>query len=301
MKKTWLLPLAAVIGGLIGLPVYRAYLTRGFDGATGLPADQSRYGLLLWGLTAVVLVVLLVFSRGKHRAFDKQFSSAFYARKPFWFVAAAAGGVLLFAAGLLNLMDFFRPDGMSAVGYGAYYVRRSVRILRVLLGAFSLLAGIGVYFTALNARKKGEYRGGWITLPGFVCCVWVMSSYQDWAKDPVVGHYLFPLLAVLLTMIACYLIPAFAFGKGRVTAALFFASAAAALNIMALGSGEALYLVSLRVGLILWLLAMTGCLAENAARPAPPAVLPEGCAPADCASCPGCPPLQEPKNEPDNA
>ncbi len=171
----------------------------------------------------------------------------------------------------------------------------------MLLGVLSLLAGAGICFTALNARKKGEYRSGWITLPGFVCCAWVMSCYQDWAKDPVTGHYLFPLLAVLLSMIACYLIPAFAFGKGRVTAALFFASAAAAVGIMLLGDREALYLVSLRVGLCLWLLAMAGCLADNAARPAPPAVLPEGCTPADCASCPGCPPPAEPKTETDNA
>lgn len=299
MKKSWFLPLAAVIGGLIGLPLRRAYLTWSFDGITGLPAGQSRYGLLLYGLTAVVLVLLLVLSRGKHRAFDRQFSSAFYARKPFWFVVAAAGGVLLFAAGLLNLMDYFRPD--AAAAYGAEYVRRSVRVLRVLLGVLSLLTGVGVYFTALNARKKGEYRSGWITLPGFLCCVWVMSCYQDWAKDPVLLHYVFPLLGILLAMIACYLIAAFAFGPGKVWATLFFASAAAAVGIMLLGDGEALYLVSLRVGLVLWLLAMTGCLAENAARPAPPAVLPEGCTPADCATCPGCPPPPEQKEETDNA
>ena len=301
MKKSWLLPAAAVAGGVIGLPLRRAYLARGFDGVTGLPVEGSRYGLLLYGLTAVVLAVLLVLSRGKHRSFDKQFSSAFYARKPFWFVVAAAGGVLLFASGLLGLMDYFRPEAAAWGAYGAEYVRRSARVLRVLLGVLSLLAGVGVYFTALNTRKKGEYRSGWITLPGFVCCAWVMSGYQDWAKDPVMGHYLFPLLAVLLAMIACYLIPAFAFGKGRVTAALFFASSAAAVSIMLLGDGEALYLVSLRVGLSLWLLAMAGCLAENAARPAPPAVLPEGCTPADCASCPGCPPPADEKNEPDNA
>ena len=127
-----------------------------------------------------------------------------------------------------------------------------------------------------------------------------MLSYQEWAKDPVVSHYVFPLLAALLAMVACYLIAAFAFGKGKVRAALFFASAAAAVGIMLLADGEALYLVSLRVGLILWLLSMAGCLADNAARPAPPAVLPEGCAPADCASCPGCTPTGEKPTLPDN-
>ena len=131
---------------------------------------------------------------------------------------------------------------------------------------------------------------------GFACCLWVMSGYQEWAKDPILSHYLFPLLALLLAMVACYLISAFAFGKGRVTATLFFAAAAAAAGIMVLADGEALYAVSLRLGIVLYLLAMAGTLAENASRPAPPTVLPAGCAPADCAACPGCPPAgPEPK------
>ena len=297
MKKSWLLPAAAVIGGVAGLLVRRLYLANDFDPVTELPVAQPRYSLPLYGITAAVLVLLLVLSRGKHRSFDRQFSSAFYPRTPFWFVVAAAGAVLFFAAGVLNLMDVFRPAEMAM----GVYVTRAARILRILLGALSLLAGVGIYFTALNTRKKGEYRSGWLSLPGFVCCIWVMSCYQTWAKDPVISHYLFPLLAALLSMIACYLIPAFAFGRGRVTAALFFATAAAAVSLMVLADGEALYLVSLRVGLCLWLLAMAGCLAENAARPAPPAVLPEGCAPADCASCPGCPPPADGTGEPDNA
>lgn len=285
MKK-WLLPGVAVIGGVAGLLIRRAYLANDFDPVSGLPVAQPRFALPLYGVTAVVLVLLLLLSLGKHRRFDRQYSSAFYARTPFWFILAAAGGVLLFAGGLLILMDFFRPDDLGM----AVQTTRAGSILMVLLGAVSVLAGAGICLTILATRRKGEYRSGWITLPGFVCCLWVMSCYQDWAKDPVTSHYLYPLLAVLLAMIACYLIPAFAFGKGKVTAALFFSSAAAAVGIMNLDIGGSLYVVALRLGLILWLLAMTGTLADNASRPAPPAVLPAGCAPADCAACPGCTP-----------
>ncbi len=297
MKKSWLLPGLAVIGGIAGLLVRQAYLANDFDPVTGLPAVQSHYGPLLYGLTGVLLVLLIVLSLGKHRTFDRQFSSAFYARKPFWFIIAAAGGVLLFAGGLLLLMNYFRPDVIDQ----GVQTTRAGGLLKVLLGAVCVLAGTGVCLTALSTKKKGEYRGAWITLPGFVSCLWIMSCYQDWAKDPVISHYLYPLLAALLAMIACYLIPSFAFGKGRVSATLFFASAAAALGIMVLDIGGDLYILSLRLGLILWLLAMTGCLADNAARPAPPSVLPEGCAPADCASCPGCTPTGEKPNQTNNA
>ena len=115
------------------------------------------------------------------------------------------------------------------------------------------------------------------------------------------AHYLIPLAAQLLAMLACVFIAGFAFGKGRVTATLFLTAAAVILNIAALADGGDLYQVSLRVGLVLWLLAMNGCLSINAARPAPPEVLPEGCTPADCASCPGCAPQTDPKPSTDNA
>lgn len=287
MKLSRFLPAAAVVGGVAGLLIRRLYLARDFDPVSGLPLAKSAYALPLYAVTAAVLVLALVMSLGKHRSFDRQFSSAFCPRSPLWFILAAAGGLLLCAGGVLDLMDLFRLADLG----GGVTVARSARILRLLLGAVSLLAGVGVCLTALNTRKQGEYCSGWITLPGFVCCVWVMLSYQDWAKDPVVSHYLFPLLAMLLSMAACYLIPAFAFGRGRVTAALFFSAAAAALQIMVLADGGPLYQVSLRVGLVLWLLSMAGALADNAARPAPPDPAAMGCAPADCAACPGCGPV----------
>ena len=297
-KKSWLLPAVAAVGGLVCLPLRRADLTWDFDGATSLLADQPRYAIPLYLAVIVFLAAALVLSFGKHRGFEKQYSSAFYARRPFWFVVAVAGGVLLFAAGLLDLMDYFKPAD-ALMSSGVPY--RATRILRMLLGPVSILAGVGIYFTCLNTRKKGEYRSVWIPLPGYVCCIWVMLCYQTWSKDPVTAHYLIPLAAQLLAMMACVFIAGFAFGKGRVTATLFLTAAAVILNIAALADGGDLYQVSLRVGLVLWLLAMNGCLSVNAARPAPPEVLPEGCTPADCASCPGCAPQTDPKPSTDNA
>ena len=58
MKKCWLLPAAAVIGGVAGLLVRRLHLAHDFDPASGLPVAQPAYALPLYGITAVVLVVL---------------------------------------------------------------------------------------------------------------------------------------------------------------------------------------------------------------------------------------------------
>ena len=284
-NKTRVLPAAAVIGGILGLLVRRLYLTRAFDASTGLPVSQP-YGAVLWVVALVTLAVLILLSRGKHRNFDGKYSSAFYSARPFWFVLNAAGAVLMIAAGILNLMAWVGqrssdPYASAPVG--------TAGVIRPVLGIVCLLAGAGIYFTALKMRRKGECRSAWISLPGFACCLWVMACYQSFAKDPILGHYLFRLLAVLLAMGACYCIATFAFGKGRVTLTLVLSLAAAAAGIMVLGDGQPLYDVSLQLGLVFYLLSMAGCLAANDARPEP--ALPAGCAPEDCRTCPGCGPV----------
>ena len=93
-KASWLLPAVAAVGGLVCLPLRRADLTWDFEGNTGLMVDQPRYAIPLSIAVIVFLAAALVLSFGKHRGFENQYSSAFYARKPFWFVVAVAGGVL---------------------------------------------------------------------------------------------------------------------------------------------------------------------------------------------------------------
>lgn len=278
--------MTAVVGGIIGLLVRQVYLASAFQADTGLPIAGQPVTAVLWAVALVTFVILCILSRGKHRNFDEKFSSAFYAARPFWFVVGAAGGVLLILAGVLDLMNFFSQRSSMGLLSVAATVNAS-GLIRLLLGVISLLAGAGIYFTALNTRKKGEYRGSWLPLPGFVCCLWVMACYQDWAKDPVLGHYVFRLLAVLFAMVACYAIATFAFGKGKVTLTLATSLTAAALGIMVLGDGLALADLAIQLGLVFYLLSMAGCLAVNDAKEPP--IIPQGCAPADCQTCAGCP------------
>lgn len=78
----------------------------------------------------------------------------------------------------------------------------------------------------------------WVVAPGFACCLWVMANYhQTWAEEPILGHYLVPMLAAVLSMIACFLLAGFAFDKGRVPVTQTVCVATAALNIMSLADG----------------------------------------------------------------
>ena len=232
MRKSVILPGAAVAGGLVGLLVRRVYLAHGFEAGTGLPISgaPSLWAMVL--VSAAVAAALLILSRGKHRKFDQCYTGAFSPDTTPLLSGALAGAVLLAIGGFLAL-------------------------------------------------------AAWAVVPGFACCLWIMANYyQSWAEEPVLGQYLIPMLGALLSMIACFLVGGFAFGKARVTLTLTVCLAAGAFNIMALADGLPLADTALYLGMMFYLLSMAAALARNDAKPeAPPA-----CAP-NCAGCPGCAPM----------
>ena len=165
--------------------------------------------------------------------------------------------------------------------------QRTMSIAWAGLGVLSLLAAAGIYFVAQKMRRGAPILTAWAVVPGFACCLWIMANYyQSWAEEPVLGQYLIPMLGALLSMIACFLVGGFAFGKARVTLTLTVCLAAGAFNIMALADGLPLADTALYLGMMFYLLSMAAALARNDAKPeAPPA-----CAP-NCAGCPGCAPM----------
>ncbi len=280
MKKSWILPGAAVLGGLIGLFVRHRYLTTGFEPGTGLPVEGLPITTLSWAIVAIVVLALAALSYPKPaRSFEKQYTAAF---QPTGFLSLTlrfAAMALLLLAGFCNIEAYlttYLPTGL-----------RSLPIARPILGVLALLSAAGLYFTILEMKKKKEVSSVWLTLPGFTCGLWVMASYQTWAQDPVPTRYLCSLLIVLLSLISCSLSAGFAFTKGKVRRTLFVSATAASLCLMALGDGLPLYDLTLVLAMLFYLLSMTASLAEHAAIPA----LPDGgCNPqgGGCSGCSGC-------------
>ena len=279
-RKSVILPGVAVAGGLVGLLVRRVYLAHGFEAGTGLPISgaPSLWAMVL--VSAAVAAALLVLSRGKHRKFDQCYTGAFSPDTTPLLSGALAGAVLLAIGGFLALAAW---AGSPRTLLG----QRTMSIAWAGLGVLSLLAAAGIYFVAQKMRRGAPILTAWAVVPGFACCLWIMANYyQSWAEEPVLGQYLIPMLGALLSMIACFLVGGFAFGKARVTLTLTVCLAAGAFNIMALADGLPLADTALYLGMMFYLLSMAAALARNDAKPeAPPA-----CAP-NCAGCPGCAPM----------
>lgn len=279
MKKTIALPVTALVGGVLGLAVRRWYLLTGFEPGTGLPVSGVPARFVLWAVILLTAVAAVLLSRGKYRGFEKQYTEAFRPRSGLAMAGRLAAAFFFFAGGILNLMAYFST-------YNEYGMR-ALSILRPILGVVCLLAGAAIFLLSQKINKKEPVNSAMLLMPAFAGCLWVMANYQSWAKDPVVGQYLYFLLAVLLSMLGCYFVVSFAFAKGKVLPTLAMCVIAAALCILTVGDGLALYDLALNLAFACYLLAQAASLAVNAVPKAVPFIRApiEGCAPSDCAAC----------------
>lgn len=278
MKKSIALPVVTLIGGVLGLLVRQWYLHTGFELGTGLPLSGVPARFVLWAVILLTAAAAVLLSRGKARRFEKQYTEAFRPRNGLAMSGRLAASFFFFVGGFLNLMAY------TSTTNGV----RTTSALRLILGVVCLLAGAAIFLLSKKLNQKVPVQSAVLLAPAFAACLWVMANYKSWAKNPVTGQYLYSLLAILLTMLACYLVVSFAFGVGRVLPTQVLCTVAAALCILSLGDGLPLYDLILNLAFACYLTAQAASLAENAVPREVPFIRPpqaECCSPADCAAC----------------
>lgn len=282
MPKLAALPAAAVVCGLVGLTVRRSFLADAFEPDTGLAIPGTRIGLVMWAVVAVTAVVLLLLARrGGHRTYDRCYAAALAPYHRAALVLQLAAAFLFLAAGCLCLMSWVSSPADPMLG------RRAVGLTRLFLGVVCLITAAALPLTAQKLRRGQPFPLGWTTAPGFAGCFWVMANYQTWSQDPNEPRYALSLLAIVLSLLAGYLLAGFAFGKGRPASALFLSSVCAALCLMVLGDGLPMSDTVVALAMACYHLSVPIALGDNESRP-----LPSGCTPSACAACPGCAPAR---------
>lgn len=258
MRKAYLLPGVAAAGGIAGLLLRRVQLQAAFEPGTGLPIGGVPVTYALWAVCAATAAVVFALSIGSHRNLEGHYDRAFYAPDFVSLCCTLAAGLLIGMGGVVNMLAWVRsPLDL----YGA----RQVGILRLVLGILCLLAAAGMLKLA-RSNYHGEERGsrsGWILLPGFAWCAWLMANYQSWAKNPVLGKYIFALLAIVLAMLAQYFFAGFAFGRARLALALMTSLLSVTFSLVALADGQPWNDLLLYAGNILALLPAAAALIRN--------------------------------------
>ncbi len=207
MKKLWnpkYLPYMVIIASALGLGL-RAWLLMTGEDEKGLPVPGHIAEILLWLLTAAVLVVIFLLTRkltGRTR-FGRNFRAS----------TLGAVGTLIGALGI-GVDAFFtlapKPQGIDA-----------------LCGFGGLIACLILEYLAWCRLKGKKPVASLHVLVSIYMMLHLVSFYRHWSADPILLDYCFQLLASVSVMLAVYQRAAFSAKQGNRKSHGFFSLAGA--------------------------------------------------------------------------
>lgn len=240
MKRSNLLPGVCLVAGAVGIMLRRWQLATAFEAGTNLPIRGSTATIVLIGACVVVAAILFLLSTGKTIP-HSCFASAFHCSGFLYFLGMCAAGALTIAAGVFALLDWTREHKMLLILFA---------VCAIFCGVCIMLIG------AKNYKNSWTGRGSLLLLmPPFTCCLWLMLSYQNWARDPVVTDYVFALFSIMACMLACYYISAYGFALIRPTMIRFTSALSMFFCLIALADSPNSMNTCMHLGMLLYILA----------------------------------------------
>ena len=240
MRKHILLPALALSGGAAGFILRKWQLSSGFEADTGLALPHAPSALAVAGFSAFLLLLLLFLSWRE----EKQLP---------WELAFSAGkeAPLAVTALILAAMLLLAGAGAEIVTYvvnGAFFLEGETPFSRAASAALPPLRiapSIGalpcIFFWARALFRGDTRRENAAALePCFLYCVWLISTYQLRAADPVVQDYLYEVLAIVASLLGLYFIAGHSFGNGKPRQTVFFCLAGAYFSLVTLADGHSL-------------------------------------------------------------
>lgn len=233
--------LTLLCGG-IGM-VLLVWLRAGGPDEKGLYPTQHPAWILLWILSILVLVGLWLLSQttGNNNGYRANFPVSL----------PAAVGYLLAAINLII-------SGITTTVTGPYL--RIIVCLAGILGGISLLYGAFCRLTDRQPKYPVHF------LPSFFFALQLFAQGQTLGAEPEMIRYLFPALATLSMILACYWLWSFDVDMGNRSKCLFWCLVAAYCNLVACIGSQHWYL---HVTLAIWLLTALPQVKQTAVRRRP--------------------------------
>lgn len=216
MKKQWLAPALAVVGGAVGFGLRKWQLVAGFEPDTGLAVSGSpaTLALIIWSMAVVLGMLLLCMDRKGPRTCPK----AFQAKGNSLFLTACVLGafLLLVSAGAegITLTASYKSFLYTDNTWAAQVSSKLLPPLRVLLclGGFPCT----LLWVKRLSREEGPGRESLAILELCILfCAWLVSDYQVRAADPVIQDYVYEVLAIAAALMALYYIAGYSFQTGK--------------------------------------------------------------------------------------
>lgn len=240
MLKKLLPPLLTLMAGGAGYALRRWQLTSGFEPDTGLAIPGAPSAWALMGFSLLLFLLFFLLSRRGQKTLT-------------WDAAFAAGkqNTLAVTALLLAAMLLLASAGMEIITRsvnglytyeGETLFARTTSMVLFYLRMVLCVGSLPCVFLWARAILRGE--GGQECLgtlePCLLYCVWLISTYQARAADPVVQDYLYEVLAIVTTLLGLYFVAGHSFGNGKPRQAILFCLAGTYFSLVTLADNHLL-------------------------------------------------------------
>lgn len=237
MGKKIFLPVLALAGGGVGLLLRQWQWMAAFDPGTELFRSGHPSGIALLCVVAVLTILFLILSpgAGRLRRRERRIGRRAAGLSSFYMIMMVSAAVLFLAFAVLDAMEVMKKLTLwrADARHNPLPLMEGLSVVLALPAAVSLLI-LG------QSNYRGVTFNGYrqiVTLPAFAALPWLVSVYQENSKSPQLTGFVWELLAVMLLLIALFQNAAFANGKGRRAALVFFSLMGVAFGMISLGDG----------------------------------------------------------------
>ena len=269
MKKEFFLPALTLAGGVLGFGLRRWELATAFEPDTGLPIAGMPATYALTALSAVMLIALLLLCRSRFEYVSLEDDSAFSAPGNTLYACTSILSAFLMLGGGALMGWSFVTGRRDALEWGTFQIQSFSLVMRLIVAALAAAAGVGMVLVA-KSRFRGPLRPKYDILqllPAYACGLWLVSSYQSRAGDPVQMDYLYQIFAIIACLLGLYYCAGFSFGKGKPYLACLFSLLGVYGCMVTLADGHSLADTLLYAAAIAYLLPTTAVLLHNAEAP----------------------------------
>ena len=197
------MPLFALFSGAIGFYIRLTELWNVFDPRTGLPVRGALLTYMLIAVSAVFLILILLFSIyiSVNRTSPRGFENAFGTDPLTYPFTLSFIGALWLAA----TVKYF-ADNISA---------GSIAMADIYFSVLSALAAVSIAFFAIemyqDPRRKSVFALS--IIPTLFMCFWLVLLYRQNASNPILLSYAYQCLAIISSALGFYFTSGFVYNK----------------------------------------------------------------------------------------
>jgi len=265
MVKKLIPPLLAVAGGVVGFGLRKWELAAAFDPETGLARLGTVPTLLLILLSVGMLALLAALAapqvKGDLRSGDELLAAP---DNTLYMGSVVVISFLFAAAGVWNLLELWKAYE-DTVSMGGSYFSLLPRLGMVVL---SVMAAVGLLkqgrenYHGSNARHFSHIP----LLPAYLCCLWLIVTYQARCGDPVILDYVWEMFAVVTGVLGTFYVAGMSFDRPKPCRAVVSALMCVYFSLMTLADDHTGPYLLLFAAIALYCLTAAVLLLFNARR-----------------------------------